>query len=72
MKAHRFDIAALLFGLAFVGVGVLAFVHELTDERINAAWVAAIGFVGLGVVALVATLTRRARHSAVEPEHPDA
>jgi hypothetical protein len=72
MKPHRFDLIALLFGLTFAAVGVLVFVHELTDRRINGAWVAAIGFVGLGVVALVATLTKRAHHSAVEAEHPDA
>jgi branched-subunit amino acid permease len=72
MKPHRFDLVALLFGLAFAGAGVLVLVHELTDESINGAWVAAIGFVALGVVALAATITRHARRSALQPEHPDA
>lgn len=72
MKPHRFDLIALLFGLAFAITGALVLVHELTDRRINGGLVAALGFVALGVVALVATITRRARHSAVEAEHPDA
>lgn len=58
MKRHRTDIAALLFGLAFVIYAGTFVASELSDTDIEPAWISAIAFVTLGVVALAATLLR--------------
>lgn len=58
MKRHRTDIAALLFGLAFVIYAGTFVASELSDTDIEPAWISAIAFVTLGVVALTATLLR--------------
>jgi hypothetical protein len=58
VKRHRTDIAALLFGLAFVIYAGTFVASELSDTDIEPAWISAIAFVTLGVVALTATLLR--------------
>jgi hypothetical protein len=58
VRRHRTDIAALLFGLAFVIYSGTFIASELSDTDIEAAWISAIAFVTLGVVALTATLLR--------------
>jgi len=64
VKRHRADIAALLFGLAFVIYSGTFIASELSDTDIEAAWISAITFVTLGVVALTATLLRSKEASA--------
>jgi hypothetical protein len=58
VKPHRFDLIALLFGLAFAMVGGAFLAHEATDSNVDPAWVSAAVLTVLGVVALVATLLR--------------
>ena len=69
MKRHRADIAALLFGLAFVIYAGTFVASELSDTDIEPAWISAIAFVTLGVVALTATLLR-GKEPAVELVEP--
>lgn len=64
MKRHGTDIAALLFGLAFLIYAGTFVAGELSDTDIEPAWISAIAFVTLGVVALTATLLRAPRPDA--------
>jgi hypothetical protein len=72
VKRHRTDIAALLFGLAFVIYSGSFIASELSDTDIEPAWISAIAFVTLGVVALTATLLRGGAPDAPTESGDDA
>jgi hypothetical protein len=59
MKRHPVDLAALLFGLAFVITAGGVLVYELSDTDVDPAWMVAMSLIVLGVVALATTLFRR-------------
>jgi hypothetical protein len=68
MKSHRTDLAALIFGLAFVVAGGAFLFDELSDDAFDPAWTFSIAFVLIGVIALATTLVRGGRdHEAIEP-----
>lgn len=66
MERHRLDALSLVFGLLFVGVGLLLLSGgPAFGESLPLQWVGPLVAIGLGVVLVIAARPQRA-------EHPDS
>ena len=67
MRRHSTDLVGLIFGTAFVIVGVGFLVRETTDRAVDPVWTTGLGLMLLGAIALIATVARGMHHEHDEP-----
>lgn len=61
MRRHELDLVSLVAGVLFTGAAAAFLVGELTDVRVDPAWVVPVVLVGLGLAGLAGVLLGRAR-----------
>jgi len=60
-------IAPLVFGLAFIAIGLVALASGGNDIDVDTAWLWVAGFAAIGLAGLVSVITAIVRRGRAEP-----